>query len=72
MLYIYHKSIRHCLPSMPVYEARWMHRDDYNQICVSPRMLSDHVPDAVVRVLCGLAQQYQSDFSSVSIQPRGA
>ena len=49
-----------------------MQRDDYNQILVTPRMLSDHVPDAVMRVLQGLASQYEATFSGVSVEQHEA
>ena len=42
------------------YEARWMQREDYNRILVSPRMMSDHVPNYVTQVLQGLTVQYES------------
>ena len=48
----------------PSYEARWMQREDYNQILVTPHMLSDHVPDTVTRVLRGLAAQYEGSISN--------
>ncbi|KAI9563691.1 hypothetical protein GHT06_011155 [Daphnia sinensis] len=48
-----------------MYEARWMQREDYNQILVTPRMLKDHTPDSVCRVLQGLSAQYESSLSAV-------
>lgn len=48
-----------------MYEARWMQREDYNQIIVTPRMLKDHTPDSVCRVLQGLSAQYESSLSTV-------
>ena len=51
-----------------MYEARWMQREDYNQILVTPRMLLDHTPDSVVRVLHGLSIQYESSLSSTETQ----
>lgn len=41
-----------------------MQREDYHQIIVTPRMLLDHVPDTVTRVLRGLAAQYESSISA--------
>ncbi|XP_046448702.1 diacylglycerol lipase-beta-like isoform X2 [Daphnia pulex] len=48
-----------------MYEARWMQREDYNQILVTPRMLKDHTPDSVCRILRGLSNQYESSLSAV-------
>lgn len=42
------------------YEVRWTQREDYSSIVVSPRMMSDHVPNYVTQVLQGLAVQYES------------
>lgn len=50
---------------LAMYEARWMQREDYNQILVTPRMLKDHTPDSVCRVLQGLSAQYESSLSAV-------
>ena len=49
-----------------MYEARWMQREDYHQILVTPRMLLDHTPDSVCRILHGLSIQYESSLSSVA------
>lgn len=45
-----------------------MQREDYHQILVTPRMLLDHTPDTVIRVLRGLAAQYESSISTVEPQ----
>ena len=55
-----------------LYEARWMHREDYNHILVTPRMLSDHTPDSVIRVLRGLSAQYEHSVSHSVCSPRDA
>lgn len=59
----FHQSRTYIHPTM--YEARWMQREDYNQILVTPRMLKDHTPDSVCRVLRGLSTQYESSLSAV-------
>ena len=62
-LFAFLKFSNYTHPTM--YEARWMQREDYNQILVTPRMLKDHTPDSVCRVLRGLSTQYESSWSAV-------
>ena len=40
-----------------------------HQVLVTPRMLADHVPHTVVRMLRGLADQCEAALSGVSIAP---
>lgn len=36
---------------MPDYESEWAGSDEYNKVLVSPKMFTDHMPDAVMRAL---------------------
>ncbi|KAL4240298.1 hypothetical protein ACF0H5_001091 [Mactra antiquata] len=39
---------------VPEYNAQWSNVEDYSKVLVSPKMLSDHFPDAVMRALTQL------------------
>ena len=49
-----------------MYEAKWMQREDYNQILVTPRMMADHSPNLVLKRLEGLARQHESMSSTAN------
>lgn len=56
VLQISEKESQSCC-GIPEYEATWTSPEDYTQVIVSPKMLSDHLPDAVMRALDQLKEK---------------
>ena len=50
----------------PRYEYRWAHRSEFNDVRVTPRMMTDHYPDNVYRALRDIAN---AEASVTWVQP---
>ena len=44
-------SVTCCRSEEPTYEALWADKKDFNEVLISPTMISDHMPDNVLDAL---------------------
>ena len=62
-------SFSNCL-GVPVYTAAWAQPEVFTEIIVSPKMVSDHLPDAVFRALTQLNEKNFRLRESIRLRTR--
>ena len=56
----------------PTYKAAWARAEAFDEIIVSPKMITDHLPDVVIRALEQLADQNYIPSQLVEIRSPSA